>query len=371
MFSVGCFAFNESNLQSVELTNYVGNTQNIHPKVLYFHTGWKGHKFWMAYTPYPYGKTNMENPCIATSDDGIKWFTPDGLKNPLAPTPKNGYNSDTHLVYRRDVNRLECWYRGFDLADNHDYIMRTYSYNGVNWTKPELVCPWSGQMKLSPAVFCDNDRYVMYYALANGVYYVISGKNYDCSEWSDPVKINLNNNQIVPWHLDVVPHSDGWHEILMQTCGKKGNNDGSLCYFKYNQEEDLSTEIKFLLHPDKKSDSPIGQGIYRSSLVNVGKNKILYISSIARDQSRHMLMVSGDDIIEDMSDYTADVSDVLSESDDWFEIRGRQLNSISGEVLKVYTTAGQLVVSGHDVILPHGGLYIVLAGNKSSKIMID
>lgn len=71
----------------------------------------------MAYTPYPSGSTQHENPCIATSNDLRKWVVPVGLTNPLAFAPENGYNSDTHLVYRPDLDRLEVWWLNDDLLN--------------------------------------------------------------------------------------------------------------------------------------------------------------------------------------------------------------------------------------------------------------
>ena len=68
-----CEDFNEcppsstNALTALCFKNYLGNTQNIHPKVLYFPEKWNGYKFWMAYTPYPKGKTDAENPCMAVT----------------------------------------------------------------------------------------------------------------------------------------------------------------------------------------------------------------------------------------------------------------------------------------------------------------
>lgn len=52
---------------TLEIMNYLGNTQNTHPKVLYFKDGWNGYKYWMAYTAYPFADDTAENPCLAVS----------------------------------------------------------------------------------------------------------------------------------------------------------------------------------------------------------------------------------------------------------------------------------------------------------------
>src|SRR5690606_27001274 len=98
--------------EELQIVNYLGNTRNIHPKVLYFSSGWNGYKYWMAYTPYVTNKE--ENPSIAVSNNMIDWTVPTGLTNPLDPTPENGFNADTHLVFRPDTNTLEMWWRRFN-----------------------------------------------------------------------------------------------------------------------------------------------------------------------------------------------------------------------------------------------------------------
>ncbi|MCH5229084.1 MAG: hypothetical protein J1F12_03695 [Muribaculaceae bacterium] len=52
----------------LKIENYLGNYENIHPKVLFFENGWNGYEFWMAYTPYPLGEVNSENPCLVFAD---------------------------------------------------------------------------------------------------------------------------------------------------------------------------------------------------------------------------------------------------------------------------------------------------------------
>ncbi|MBD5284632.1 MAG: hypothetical protein HDS31_08575 [Bacteroides sp.] len=359
-------------VQEVNLTNYVGNNQNIHPKVLYFKDGWNGYKFWMAYTPYPFGIPTHENPSIAASDDGINWSLPNGCPNPLDTPPSFGYNSDTHLVYRPDSNSLECWYRAYDDPTTMDCLMMRSTKDGVNWSQPVAVAPWTGTFRLSPAVYCEDNRYVMYYVNGLEVYITRSGNNYDHTQWSNPVKVNLGDSSAKVWHIDVVPGNDGWNELLFQDCGIHGNsnNFSSLCYLKYHEATDTATEIKKILVPDGDDKSAMGQGIYRSSLVNVGDEQYIYASSLAIDQTRHMTVFQGKDLIQKMAEYVvADVSEIPSEAVE-IKISGRTIYTDNNLNLEVYDISGHNVGCAPKVSVDNPGLYIVSVGSKTEKIII-
>jgi len=141
---------------TVKILNYKGNFQNIHPKVLHFPGGLWGFKFWMAYTPFPYEWDQDENPCIAVSNDGENWITPPGLINPLAYAPANGYNSDTHLVWRQDTMSLECWYRPYNNLTTTGKLVRRVTSDGVNWSQQEDINGIDGV--LSPSIIFDGGR---------------------------------------------------------------------------------------------------------------------------------------------------------------------------------------------------------------------
>lgn len=368
--SITCLAqYSAPTFQEVKLVNYLGNKENIHPKVLYFEKGWKGYKFWMAYTPYPLGVSSHENPCIAISNDGVHWESPANDLNPLALAPEDGYNSDTHLVYRPDLDRLECWYRGFYSPDNSDYMMMSYSDDGKRWSKPMEVAGWEGIIRLSPAVFCMDGRYIMYYAQTSGVYIITSGYNYDYSHWSEPFKINLGHTDIIPWHLDVVPGKDGWYEIVLQACGNKGNNFSSLYYFKYNRLQDVATEIQKIVSPDGIQNSPLGQGIYRSSLVNVGKEQYLYISAIDLSQHRHMLYAKGENLISRLAENVSNV-ELIQDMNDNIVIEGHKIFSLGNSHISVYDISGYSVGFGSEVEVPSAGIYFIISDSNRKKIII-
>ena len=152
-----CIIFPPKNYNSMYKLSVVGpygDNQSYHPKVLNFKDKWNGYKYWMSYTPYPNGDDMKENPCIAASNDLIHWKTPDGLVNPLDdPEVKEKamiYNSDAHLVYNNDTNRMETYYRGEEEAMpyNTNGTLKVREFRGssksnILWTTKNTMRAWN------------------------------------------------------------------------------------------------------------------------------------------------------------------------------------------------------------------------------------
>ena len=202
--------------QYIKLLNYMGNNQNVHPKVLYINEGFGGHRYWMGYTPYPGGSSQYENPCVAFSDDGFLWFEING--NPIKDEfSKSGdvvesYGSDTHLVYREDLHRLELWWRKvIDVNPKHELLYRSLSTDGRVWSEPELVFTSSSIADvLSPAVIYQNGQYIMWVVEGTGgakIKKYIGSVELGVWNWSLDQTINLTFSRdsvdYYPWHLDV------------------------------------------------------------------------------------------------------------------------------------------------------------------------
>lgn len=274
------------------LVNYLGNKENIHPKVLHFDDPWGGHCWWMAYTPYPKGNTRAENPCIAVSDDGLHWDAPTGLQNPLALCPAGGYNSDTHLVYNAANSTLECWWRAVDNATGSDCLLRRISRDGVGWSEPDTVLrPVAGQMAhLSPAVSIVEGRYLMLYCDVNHVVMHRSTVEAPAVEWDEGMIVPIRWLHFNPWHLDMIVDDEGLIEMVVCAYSAlepgSNNNTADLYYATY----DLNTGEATMPQPvlTRKASGIAERSIYRSSLVRVGDGYYLYFSSIDRKWRRHM-----------------------------------------------------------------------------------
>ena len=339
--------------------NYLGNAENIHPKVLYFENGWKGYEFWMAYTPYPKGQTSMENPCIAVSHDGFSWFEPVEGINPLYPCPENGYNSDTHLVYDSENDCLEIWWRPYDRETRTDRFCRRITYDGITWTEPEITLPSakSDEMRLSPAVHIENDEYVLVYRGDSRSLKVVRADRDDPElKWSEPKTLPVDWGDLTPWHQDLIVDEDGNWELVV-CCYTPGNNSNSadLYYVKLNPESDEPASPRLILSRGEEGDFD-SRSIYRSSIVKVDGKYYIYYSAIDADWNRAMSLLIGDSI-ESLEGYvpsdTGEPELFEFEPDDsfpprWFDLSGRSLNTTPSSP----------------------GLYIRKNGNKSEKLMI-
>ena len=269
-----------------------GENQPMHPKVLYFENKWNGYKYWMAYTPLP--NEDNENPCIAVSNDMINWTIPDGLENPLAPTPGTGaYNSDAHLVYVDTTNTLECWYREIPNTRDSETIYKRTTTNGSNWTEPELVMQTTGSItaNLSPACIyedniyklwtCSNSKTLKYYESSDG------------KTWGEPREIVIEGGSW--WHLDVI-HTYNGYELLIYT-----NSGKNLYYTKSIDNITYSTPVEVLVATEGANDWD-GENLYRSSffikdgyyyIFYSGRHKTTLEWGIGLTRGKNMLELNG------------------------------------------------------------------------------
>lgn len=270
------YSIEYANAQScVKLLNYAGNNQNVHPKVLFIKEGFGGHKYWMGYTPYPGGSSVYENPCVAFSDDGFLWYEING--NPIKDEfSKEGnsvlsYGSDTHLVYRQDLRRLELWWRKvIEVSPKHEILYRSLSTDGQIWTKPEEVFVSSALADvLSPAVIYQNDSYVMW--VVEGTSGAKIKKYVGIEElgnwtWTLEQTIELtftrDNISYYPWHLDV-DYVNG--EYAMCVMCKETNNGPNWDLFLATSSDGVNwsePEALAIGNPDGWD-----QQMYRSSIL--------------------------------------------------------------------------------------------------------
>ena len=270
--------------QPLSLENYTGNTQNVHPKVLYFENGFGGYKYWMAYTPYPFSADGFENPCIAYSDDGINWIDFDG--NPLDDPNGNGYNSDTHLVYRSDTGVLECWYRyvgALSQSPREETIYRQVTTDGKTWGTKELIYSnTSGTYSylLSPAIIFEDDTYHIWVVrsdTANVVYYTAPANN--PSNWTEVRRFTTQyydgDTRVYPWHIDVI--KDEGNYILLAMC-RNGTELTAKCSLFITTSSDnitYSTPQKII----GGSANGWDKYMYRSSIVKIGNEYVIYYSA--------------------------------------------------------------------------------------------
>ena len=223
-------AVSQANARSpLFVQTYDNKNQAVHPSVVKFSEKWNGYYYWMAYTPYANANSDVENPCIAASNDGIVWFTPAGLTNPIDTiSPATGYYSDTELIFNPTLNRLECWYRG---RISGEYIYRKTSSDGVLWdNKEELRSSVSSNEILSPAVILDEGVYRIWVVDASNnvikYYESLTGGN-----WQHIRDITINPDNRLVWHIDVIK-SDIGYEMLIAARTVESYDDEIIYYTK-------------------------------------------------------------------------------------------------------------------------------------------
>lgn len=299
-------AQNESQLKSLEtansehileIVNYLGNYQNIHPKVLYFSDGWHGYKFWMGYTPYPFGYTAAENPSIAVSNDMINWETPPDIENPFDYGTETDYNSDTHLVYRGDTDTLELWWRYHSNTNKTRTIYRMTTNDGVNWTSKQAVIEstWDRDY-LSPAVLFENGIYKMWFKRGTELMYTESVDDTALS-WTEPFILNIDwdSQNLNPWHHDVIKTELGYEIIVTAFDKDTGSNNTADLYYIL-QTDDTITKPRLII---RKSTNPTAidhAGIYRSCFLKINGTYYVFYSTISPTGERGIALSIGKSI---------------------------------------------------------------------------
>lgn len=292
---------NANSPEALTMINYLGNTENIHPKVLYFQNGWNGYKYWMAYTPYPKGDIKAENPCVSASNDGIRWDAPTGLVNPLDPYPGDGYNSDTHLVYRGDLDQLEVWWREMN-NNGRRYFWRRVSKNGINWEEKELIREVNntGEM-LSPAVIYEDGVYKIWFCRAR-----LSGNDFlmycevdkNLQSWTKDVSlpIDWDADNLRAWHLDVIKTIKGYEMVVCAYDQDTGSNNSADLYHIIQKNDGTCTKPDLILGRSLNPEAIDFQAIYRSSLLLIDNVYYVYYSAINRSGNRAMALSYGKDL---------------------------------------------------------------------------
>lgn len=163
---------------------------------------WNGYRYWMAHTPYANSNVQVENPCIAASNDKTTWVEPVGIVNPIDPWPGgSGYNSDTELVYEPDADELFCFWRdyhpGVGPAGNLD-ICYSKSSDGTTWTDQANVLNlnYSGGVEavFSPAILkAGAGDYRMWLVSVSGWSQVRTATDL-AGPWSAPTNLTFNGS---------------------------------------------------------------------------------------------------------------------------------------------------------------------------------
>ena len=266
-------------------TNWYGKKsdgfQAYHPKAVSFDEAWNGYRYWMAYTPYPDSNADYEDPCIAVSNDLVNWKVPNGLKNPVHDTHNDGvygwHNSDTHLLYNQDTQRLELYWRY--VKGGSRIIYRSTSDNGVDWSDKEIVIQGTTSSDIiSPAIIYDEGSYRLWYVKSDRgeVCYRESANGTD---WTQETKVYIpySYTEMKTWHLDVEKTSKGYEALLSAYDEWDNRNRMDLWYSRSPDGVNSWSVPTVVLRPTTGSKYWDNMGIYRSCMLTVdGKYYVFY-----------------------------------------------------------------------------------------------
>lgn len=123
---------------------YDGSGQTVHPCVIDFKTEyqkdtWAGYRYWMVMTPYPYKERMMENPSLLASTDGMNWFVPHCITNPIVKNKPPDNNADTDMIYDDETNELCIYYVNDNRKTRTSRIFRVKVSENMSVSTPEVV----------------------------------------------------------------------------------------------------------------------------------------------------------------------------------------------------------------------------------------
>lgn len=126
-----------------------------HPSVVHAPGGWRGYRYWLAFTPYfgAVGQNDQyENPHVVATNDWQTWVEPAGGRLDMPEEGNGSYWSDTHLALGDD-GCLHLWYRGYNFSFGVRCYAHRWSRDGVTWSARRLFnIPGQGSLAgLTPA----------------------------------------------------------------------------------------------------------------------------------------------------------------------------------------------------------------------------
>ncbi len=208
------------NQKVLRIPTYDGSFQAMHPDVIYFENGIDGHYFVMAFTPYPYSRTQYENPSIVVSDNGTDFYEESEGLNPLVSAPPNGYNNDPDILYDPNTDRFYLYYNETLRPDSQNIVILT-SENRIKWERKSKIhydLKKAEPFVLSPACIYIKPKYYLFYVNASEkkrpIQYLVS---YNPLEWN-PDSINSINYSfpmdLMPWHIDIFGNKDNYYMLV-------------------------------------------------------------------------------------------------------------------------------------------------------------
>ncbi|MGH7718919.1 MAG: hypothetical protein ACREON_08780 [Gemmatimonadaceae bacterium] len=194
-------------IQTLELQTFDGSGEVVHPDQSLVPAGWGADTRYLAITPYPGGRSDLENPSLFTGPDGAEWRIPPGVTNPIA-RPSGGHLSDPDEIFVPETAELWIYYRQVTSA-NEIYLIR--SRNGVQWGAPARILTAPNHQIISPSVVRRSSGEWLMWAVNGGAAgcqgpsaTVELRRSANGIDWSPPHAVSLSHGELSPWHIDVI-----------------------------------------------------------------------------------------------------------------------------------------------------------------------
>lgn len=254
----------------LEIPTYDGFGQLVHPDIFFDRSIGK---YVLSFTPYPFNDDSHENPCIALSDDGIRFYEEKEGLNPLARPPEKDHNDDPDISLHDGVYSLVYLET---VRPDYQNIVALQSRDRLSWERKVLYrqeLADSGDIILSPAVLWEGERCRCFFVLGNyrrgHRIFAASGPALEGLDFAGaaPVEIPGIPEGLMPWHLDLFPDGEGGWVMLLCLVAHNKDGKGGRYYLHVARSRGLT---EWTLDP-----VPVIRNCYRSS--GFVKDGVLYI----------------------------------------------------------------------------------------------
>jgi hypothetical protein len=266
----------------LDIPTYDGSGQVVHPDI--FFDGEAG-TYVLAFTPYPHTDDRFENPCVAVSDDGIRFREEKAGLNPLAPAPEKDHNDDPDISLHGGVYSLVYLET---VRPDYQNVVVLQSRDRLAWERKVLyrqeLAGESGRLLLSPAVVWEGERCRCFFVMGD------YGRGHgirSCSAadlegldfaGAEAVQVEGIPTGLMPWHLDVFADGAGGWLMLLTLVASDGGKGGDYS-LHLARSRDFS---RWVLDP-----KPLLDNCYRSSgFVRDGVLYVYFSSNFWADEWR-------------------------------------------------------------------------------------
>jgi hypothetical protein len=230
---------------ALNIPTYDESGQAVHPDILYRPEN--SHPFMLAFTPYPFSIDSFENPSIALSDNGLRFFEEYPGLNPLAAAPPQDHNNDPDMFYYN--GQLCIVYLETLRPEKQNLVLLTHS-GGTRWSSRIVHTDYfdaGDPMILSPAYARINQQDYLFYVnmsrAPNSIQFVAIHENF-APDFSTRQDIAINMQGLMPWHIDIIPYEDFFYMLICCVKTEKNkkkydlyiawSNNGSVWNFSTN-----------------------------------------------------------------------------------------------------------------------------------------